>query len=363
MKIAFDARWMTGNYRGMGKYGHALVEPVRDRSVALLPARTAEVDGFATTRGGGSFFPWWEQAWLPRLAQEAAATHLLCPYNTGPLRVPTSMKLILVVHDLIYLESWRDLPPSVSAYQTLGRLYRRWNVPAMLARADHVISVSEYTRNEIVRRFDIDPARITVIPNSISDLWFEPTAASDTPPDRPYLLAVAGEAPSKNLPRLIEAFARLRHRGHDALELRIVGVSAAHHAHFMALAESKGAADAVRFEGFLSIEALRAMYCQATLFVMPSLYEGFGIPLLEAMASGAPVVCSRSTSLPEVAGEAGWFFDPRDVDAIATTLALALCDDAERQRRVHLGSERVIQYSNRNVRPQMADFWNRLSDV
>lgn len=358
MTLAVDARWMVGSYRGMGKYARSLLDPVKESAVAMLPLGAAPSD-MREIRSGKGFFPYWEQAVLPRLCVEHNVTQLLCPYNTAPLQLPPHCRLILVVHDLIYLESWKALPPSISAYQTLGRVYRRAVVPKVIREASRLITVSNYTRSQIIDRFGQNPDDVLVIPNSIGDDWFSkaPIPRSER---RPYVLTVAGEAPSKNLPRLIAAFATfLKNAPPDCSELtlRIVGIKQAHHHVFRRLAAKAGVGGRVLFEGFLSNEALQALYKEARLFVMASLYEGFGIPLLEAMASGTPVACSNTTSLPEVAGPAGWQFDPRDVEDMARVLTTACCSSDEFDERARQGLQRADRYRFANISPLIGNFW------
>jgi len=358
--VAVDACWMVGNYRGMGQYAHALLKPIRARVTALLPRGAAAADDYRCVRQGHSFFPYWDQVELPRLCRQRQVQQLICPYNTAPLRVPAGTRLTLVVYDLIYLESWRRLPPSVSLYQTLGRLYRRWVVPRVIRRADRLITVSEYTRAQISARFAIAPEKIRVIPGSLADHWY--VAAPLAPQARgAYLLTVTGEAPSKNLPALILAFAALRAGappGAALPTLRVVGIKAPFRPHFEQLAERAGVGAAVQFEAFLDEEPLQALYRNAALFVMPSLYEGFGIPLLEAMASGTPVACSNTTSLPEVVGDAGCLFDPRDVGQMAAVLAQAWFDPAARAKNALLGLERAARYRASVVERQIGAFWD-----
>lgn len=359
MTLAVDARWMVGHYRGMGRYAHALIEPVADRIQALLP-RGYPSPSYASVHAGAAFFPYWEQIVLPRLCEEHGVTQLLCPYNTAPLRLPSTTQLTLVVHDLIYLQPWTRLPPSVSLYQTLGRLYRRWIVPRVAAHAARLLTVSEYTKKQISRDFSIPEKDIEVIPNSVEEAWFveEPLPWGQR---APYLLAVAGEAPSKNLHALIQAFSVFRQAaGNVAAEsrLRIVGVKPLHHPHFQRAADAAGVGYCTCFEPFIDEAALRRLYREAWLFVMPSLYEGFGIPLLEAMASGTPVVCSNTTSFPEVIGDAGWLFDPRDVEDMAAKLHSAWTDQRGKLEHAARGLARAQRYRRAAVAQDIAAFWS-----
>lgn len=358
MTLAVDARWMVGQYRGMGHYAHALLEPVAAEVLALLPEAYPEAR-YRAVRAGAGVFPYWEQVVLPKLCGEHAVSRLLCPYNTAPLRLPSLVELTLVVHDLIYLEPWSRLPPSVSAYQTLGRIYRRLVVPRAVRGAARLVTVSEFTRNQLVEKFSIPGQCVHVIPNSLDDAWYveSPLAVELR---KPYVLAVAGEAPSKNLAALIRAFSLSRRMAGKLAKdctLRVVGVKPGYRRHFRRVAEVAGVAACVVFEPFLDVEALRKLYREATLFVMPSLYEGFGIPLLEAMASGTPVVCSNTTSLPEVIGDAGWLFDPRDIEDMAARLHSAWTDQQGKVEHAARGLVRAQRYRRSVVAQDVAAFW------
>ena len=361
MTLAVDARWMVGQYRGMGRYAHALIEPIASEIQALLPSGYPP-SVYPTVQAGLSFFPYWEQVVLPRLCAEHGVTQLLCPYNTAPLHLPSSTQMTLVIHDLIYLEPWSRLPPSVSAHQTLGRIYRRWLVPRVVGRAARLVTVSEYTRDQLSQRFSIPRQNIHVIPNSLDEGWYVDAPLPWTQ-RQPYMLAVAGEAPSKNLASLIRAFAAFRRAAGKAVadsRLRIVGIKPAHQPHFQRIADDAGVGSWTVFESFIDEPTLQRLYREAWLFVMPSLYEGFGIPLLEAMASGTPVVCSNTTSLPEVVGDAAWLFNPRDVDDMATQLHSAWVDQRGRGELAKRGLARAMRYSRTAVAETIAAFWKMM---
>lgn len=362
--IGIDARWMTGRFRGMGRYSYSLIEPVQNMSIGFLP-RGRPAENFPVICGGHGFYPYWEQFVLPSLCREAGIQILICPYNTGPIVVPKSIKRVLVVHDLIYLESGKEIPWSESPYQTLGRIYRRVVVPRVVRGADHVITVSRYSQSVIAERFCLPLSEITVIPNSISDEWL--VAQEDETGDgggAPYILSVTGDSPSKNVARLIRAFACfIRDPGNGASEvkLRLVGLSPRRVGRFRALASELGIASSVVFEHYVTDDQLRNLYRGAELFVLPSLQEGFGIPLLEAMACGVPIACSRTTSLPEVAASAARYFNPLDVDDMARTISLIWNDQGLRNRLTEAGRAQVGRYLRSQVRTMISDFWKKLN--
>ncbi|WP_448167542.1 glycosyltransferase family 4 protein [Burkholderia ambifaria] len=358
MKLGVDITWMVGNYRGMGRFARQLVEPVGASVLGLAPSGV-HADEWPCVSQGHGFFPWWEQVELPRLCREQRLDYLLCPYNTGPLRSTGNTRVVAVIHDLIYMEPWHVLPPARSVYQTVGRVYRRHVVPRLVRRADVVLTVSRFTQRELVKKFELREGDVRVVPCTISDDWFEPPVSRTA--RQPYLFTVAGEVPSKNVGRLLQAFAIARPALGDDARLRIAGIKAEHHAHFLGLADSLGLTNAVELLGYVSREELREQYRHARAFVFASLFEGFGIPLLEAMASGTPVACSNTTSMPEIAGDCALQFDPRSVEDMAEQIRAIWDDSARFEVALGDGVNRARTYSESAVRPSIQDFWAGLA--
>ncbi|MBU9221209.1 glycosyltransferase family 4 protein [Burkholderia multivorans] len=357
MKLGVDITWMVGNYRGMGRFARQLVAPVSASVVGLAP-NGVSTEEWPCVSGGRGFFPWWEQVELPRLCREQKLDYLLCPYNTGPLRSIGNTRLIAVVHDLIYMKPWSVLPPARSLYQTAGRIYRRHVVPRLARQADVVLTISRYTQRELVETLGLREADVQVIPCAISDEWFAPPLSRSE--REPYLFTVAGEVPSKNVDRLLQAFAMARPALGDDARLRIAGIKADHHAHFLGRANSLGLAGLVELLGYVSRGELREQYRRARAFVFASVFEGFGIPLLEAMASGTPVACSNTTSIPEIVGACGLQFDPYSVEHMAEQIRQVWCDETRFEVAFGDGMARARTFSESAVRPKVEDFWARL---
>lgn len=357
--IAIDARWLGPSCRGMGRHALHLIAPIISQVLGLAPS-TCPKPAFTTLNSGPSLYPLWEQLWLPFLCWKQNVSLLVCPYNTAPLHLPPHTQLILVVHDLIFMSPWREIPPSSRLGQELGRLYRKLILPRVIHNAHKVVTVSEYSKRLIIETFGLDPAIVTVIPNSIGDEWFE-----DQPlpykQRKSYILVVSGEAPSKNLPNLIKAFSLLREHPDLSVSfptLRVVGVKQESHARFKALARSLAVHNFIVFEPFVDQALLINMYRNSMLFVMPSLSEGFGIPLIEAMALGTPIVCSNTASLPEVAGNCCHFFDPYNVDSMVQALLKAILNPSECEKNIACGTARSLRFSSDKALEASTAFWN-----
>jgi glycosyltransferase involved in cell wall biosynthesis len=319
------------------------IEPVPEfeglpaRSVALgyKPWRMVVWTGHLA----GTWFPGAADRAMGRLVPGAALFHGMEHMLLPLCRVPT----VLTVHDLIF----ERLP---GHHKPLNRWYLHLTLPLFCRRATHIIAVSEHTRADLAALYRIPPTKITVIPEA-ADPRFRPPSdealdlarVSYGLPER-YLLCVGTIEPRKNLDRLLAAWEPLYLSG-EVPPLVIVGRRGWLYDHFFAALERSPARDGVIFPGWMLDDDLPAVYAAAELFLFPSIYEGFGLPVLEAMASGAPVVCSNATSLPEVAGDAVLFFDPYDVEAIRAALRTALSDAALRQDLRQRGFQRAMRFS------------------
>lgn len=242
---------------------------------------------------------------LPALARGCARllhTQYVVPPNVG---LPT----VVTVHDLSFEHHPEWMPPH-------DRIAFRALVPRAVRSACHILTVSEFTRDDIVGRYGVNPSRITVTPNGL-DPSFGPCGRR--PAGDPYLLFVGALQPRKGLPTALAALARLA----DAPPLVVVGPTR-HRGEVRSLVARLGLEGRVRFRGHVSAEELAALYRGAAAFVFPSLFEGFGLPVLEAMASGAPVVTTTAGALPEVTAGAAVLVPPGDPEALAAGIERAL---------------------------------------
>jgi glycosyltransferase involved in cell wall biosynthesis len=284
----------------------------------------------------------WEQAVAPVVTLRDHLDALFCPVNIVPLAciVPS----VVTVHDLAFLAHPEAFHPSKRRYLSL---MTRLSVH----RARRVIAVSAHTKGDLVRYFHVAPDKVTIIPNAM-DHRFRPAADPDTLaqfkraqhlPEQ-FILFVGTLEPRKNLRRLIDAFARIT-RADGEVALVIVGASGWMTSDLAPLVQASGLADRIVFAGYVADDELPRWYQAATIFCYPSLYEGFGLPVLEAMACGTPVVTSMTSSLPELASGAAALVDPTDVAALAAALSALLADAPRRAEMRRAGIERARGYS------------------
>ncbi|HEX3688972.1 MAG TPA: glycosyltransferase family 1 protein [Solirubrobacteraceae bacterium] len=270
----------------------------------------------------------WEQFTLPARAARLGAALVFSPANLAPLAWPRN---VLVMHDAAVLRE----PEAYS------RSYRAWHATAGLAsarRALGVITVSEFSRRELVELAGLDPARLTVIPGGV-DPRFTPSA--DAEPvrgrlglERPYVLTIATDDRRKNIEKLTPVAAALEAHG---IELVWAGDRRPQFA--------AAAAGGVRSLGYVDDADLPGLYAGARAFVLPSRYEGFGLPCLEAMACGTPVIAADRAALPETCGNAALLVDPDDGDALIRAVRVGATDEAARTALRAAGRRRAAQFS------------------
>ncbi len=255
-------------------------------------------------------------------------------YSPDFLLPPTFAKRKLVtVHDLSYVRVPECFPAPLLNY--LNRA-----VPRSVARADMILADAASTQRDLIDVYRVPPEKIRVLYSGVDPRFHPDVSASamarvrEWTHGKPYLLSVSTIQPRKNYVRLIEAFSKILNSKfqipNSDLQLVISGAKGWMFEEVFQAVERLNLRDRVLFPDFVSDDDLPALYAGATLFVYPSLYEGFGLPVAEAMACGAPVVSSNASSLPEVGGDAVLYFDPRDVDAMAETIRRALSDESLR---------------------------------
>ena len=360
MKIAIDARkWHD---YGIGTYVRNLVRHLArldhettyflfcERSDAAMLRDLAM--NFVPIVDESSAYGLVEHVSIPLKLKRLGADLLHSPHYVRPVLCPTAS--VVTVHDCIHLLFPQYLPNRWAYF------YARFMLGQAVRRSARVFTVSEASRADILRFYpDADPERIQVIPNAIDPAILEtPSPAEMARVNERYqlrgrfVLYAGNIKPHKNLERLITAFGLLKQRpGHEDVKLLIIGEDVARYGSLRRSMEAAGVRQDVRFFGFVPERTLAALYRLASVFAFPSLYEGFGLPPLEAMACGTPVVTSRISSLPEVVGDAAILVDPYSADEIADAIARVLGDAALADELRRKGRERAATFSwERSVR-------------
>lgn len=324
--------------------------PISDPALAALPSERLKISIVRARRG-------WLRAALPwRLWRDGVdLVHL--PSTILPPLLPCPA--IVTVHDLAWARFPETYDPADLRMQTRA-------VPRSLHRAAHIIAVSQSTARDLTETLAVPADRITAIPLGVS-----PSFSPEGPPLSPdaffgaerlaggYILhlATGGPHPRKNVAGLLEAYARLR-ADHPAPLLVVAGdVASQRGKALLAKAADLCLADRVIFPGQVTEAVLPALYRSATLLAYPSLYEGFGLPILEAMASGLPVITSDRSSMPEAAGDAAILIDPESVEDLAAALARVLTDEALRRDLARRGLTRAREFTwERTARETLAAY-------
>ena len=367
MKIAIDARkWRD---YGIGTYVRNLVRRLAhlDRETTYFlfcnPADQATLrdlaENFVPVVDSSRGYRVQEHVTIPHKVRKLGADLLHSPHYVLPLLC--RRRAIVTIHDCIHL-----LFPEYLPNQVVAPRYAKAMMASAIRRSDLVLTVSEASRRDILDFYPwASPDKVEVVPNAIDDAILEDPGEEEMERVREryqirgrFVLYVGNIKPHKNLERLIAAFGRLKERpGHEDVKLLIIGDEINKYAGLRRSVEAAGVRQDVRFFGFVPVRTLSALYRLASAFAFPSLYEGFGLPPLEAMACGTPVVTSRLSSLPEVVGDAALLVDPYSVEEIADGLERVLGDDVLRADLMARGRERVSQFSwDRSVRKVHAHY-------
>jgi len=315
-ELVVNGRFLSRRLTGVERYAGEILSRLDGRVHVARPGPAASgMAGHA-----------WEQLVLPsRLSSRSA---LWSPANTGPLGVSNQ---VLTLHDLSTLEHPEWFAPAFG-------LWYRLLLPRLAHRVRRIAVPSEYVRQKVLRRFRLPGKQVVTVPGGVDPARFHPIRQKDL--HERYILFVGSLEPRKNLPVLLEAWQAIALQ-HPDVSLVVAGVPGAV---FRPVALPHAVAR-LQWAGYVSEAELPGLYAGATAFVLPSLEEGFGLPVLEAMACGVPVIAADAGALPEVVGEAGILFDPASPAALAAALDFCL-DNPELCLNLQcLGIERARQFS------------------
>ncbi len=374
LRIAFDARRIRDF--GIGTYIRNLlsslgrIDPVNEYLVIArhddageLPASPSNFETVlyqGRERGIGGFVSY------GNFVRRIRADLYHIPLNSVPFMMPKPY--VVTVHDMssLLFEKGQDMRQEFRLYR-----FRRG-----LLRADKVICVSDATRRDVQNTLGIPENRVCLIYNAPDPVFTAPSRGLELDEsyrimeryqiNYPYILYAGNIRPQKNIPRLVEAFAVLkgelqRHPIYADLRLIIIGDEISKYASVRHAVIQSRVQQTVRFLGFVPINTLRIFYKAAAAFVFPSLYEGFGLPPLEAMACGVPVVTSNVSSLPEVVGDAAIVVNPENVFDIARGMREALLDEDLRRRSIERGFQQLKRFSWERTAEQVLDMYREVA--
>jgi glycosyltransferase involved in cell wall biosynthesis len=319
----------------------------------------------------GGFYPFWEQIALPRAAKKAGCQILHCTSNTAP--VVTSIPLVVTLHDIIYMEStYLKISRGTGTwYQKFGNMYRKLFVPQIIKKGNKIITVSNFEKNRIGQFFGMenDP-RLTAVYNGVSE-HFKPVSDQKELarvrkkydlPDR-YFFFLGNTDPKKNTKGTLLAFSDyLKQTGDDT---RLVMLDYDHNELEKLLEEigDPNLISKIKLTGYVVNTDLPAIYCQSEVFLYPSLRESFGIPMLEAMACGTPVITSNTSSMPEVAGDAALLIDPFNPQEITAAMIRITTDHSLKEELTTKGFVQAAKFSWRAMAQNVLKIYQEIGSL
>ena len=363
MKIGIDSRFAVHRRRGIGNYTLKLIQyiaKIDGKNDYILYTDREDIDhvlpqtkNFKIKELRPSNYLVWEQIMLPFQAARDAVQILHCTGNTAPLLIDRRIKVIATVHDVMYLKNYTDLPKSSSVYQGMGRMYRKAIVPRAARRISMLLTVSEYSKKDIMRHLpDLNETRIKAIYEAANEKYQRVDKATALRKinhqyhiDRNYILTLGALDPRKNTKLVIASYMELKCNNLINEKLVIVGIPNWKQTPYYRLVQDSNVREDIVFTDYVSEDDLVSLYNGATLFLYPSLYEGFGIPPLEAMSCGVPVITSGTTSIPEIVGDAALLIDPRNGEQLKGALMKLLNEEELRNRLAARGLEQARKFS------------------
>lgn len=294
-------------------------------------------------------YPLWEQVALPRAVKKIMPDLLHCTSNTAPLQCP--VPLILTLHDIIYLEKRHS--SSFTWYQEMGWFYRRMVVPRVLANCEKIITVSQFERKRILDVLHLPEEQLVAVYNGFnSHFHVQPKAPEITrkyiDADN-YLFFLGNTDPKKNTPRVLKAYSDYLKQSTQKLPLLIADLKGDVIDRILEEENITEVKSYIHAPGYIANADLAALYSGAFAFLYPSLRESFGIPMLEAMACGTPIIAGNTSAMPEIAGEGALLADPFDSNDITEKILQLEKDQALYQQQVEYGIQRSQLFSWRNT--------------
>ncbi len=378
MRIGIEAqRLLRPHKHGMDRVALELIKNLQvidkenDYFIFVKPDQDtpeiASTANFEIVEIPGGPYPWWEQYKLPRIAKAYNCDILHCTSNTAPYS--KNIPLITTLHDIIYMEGSliKLLTTRASLYQKLGNLYRRIIVRKVVKNSRRLITVSNFEKENITNFFNLKNKDIKAIHNGVNQTFTVKIEANHLkqvktkyklPED--YILHIANKDPRKNTKKVLIAFNEFLKTSPVKYKLLMLGCKD----HYLKILLNEIGAIAlykhIILTGYVSDEDLSVIYYLSQLFLFPSLREGFGIPIIEAMACGVPVITSNTSSMPEVAADAAHIIDPKSVEDICNGMLKITLDANYKKGLIQRGLIRSKQFSWNRMASEVLDIYKQL---
>ena len=309
---------------------------------------------------GGDFYPLWEQVTLLKAANEQNLDMLHCTSNTAPIRC--KIPLILTLHDIIFLEP-RD-KANKSLYQNMGWFYRRLVVPRILKKCKRIITVSNFEKNNIMSKLDLPQGKIAMIYNGYNE-WFKPLDDTEQIYKKyidtsGYFFFLGNTDPKKNTERTLVAYSKYLEKSEVKRRLLMADLDKSFLSSIIERNHIENILPQIVMPGYIVNKDLPYIYNNAFAFLYTSLRESFGIPLLEAMACGTPVITSNTSSMPEIGGPEAILINPEDPDEIAEKMLQLEKDEALYQRQKKIGPIRAKCFSWQQTAEHLLDLYESI---
>ncbi|WP_026261980.1 glycosyltransferase family 4 protein [Spirosoma panaciterrae] len=310
----------------------------------------------------GGPYPVWEQYALPKAINQYGIDLLHCTANTAPLNCP--VPLLVTLHDIIFLETQPLM--AGSWYQRFGNQYRRWNVPRIVRSCERIITVSNFERQRIIDHLHLDPSRVVAIWNAVSEQFrvIDDQEQIDTIRQKyklpkEFIFFLGNTDPKKNVRGVLKSLLLLKNQGQLSLPVVISNLPAPALNDILTEIGGQSLADDIILCGYIPNYILPFIYNAATIFLCPSLRESFGLPILEAMASGTPVLTSTTSSMPEVAGNAALLVDPTSIEEMADGINQLIQKPGLRTDLRQKGLQRATLFSWDATAGKLLDVYNQ----
>jgi glycosyltransferase involved in cell wall biosynthesis len=327
-----------------------------------------ETPNFKIVRLKGGFYPFWEQIALPKAAKKQGCQILHCTSNTAPLF--TSIPLVVTLHDIIYMESSypKIMKGTGTLYQKFGNAYRKLFVPRIIKKSSKIITVSNFEKNRIGQFFGMaNDNRLVAVYNGVSE-HFKPITQPDILqrvkekyhlPDR-FFFFLGNTDPKKNTKGTLKAFSDFLKKTGSDIQLVMLDYDRQELEAILNDIDDKNLINRIILTGYVVNTDLPAIYSQCEIFLYPSLRESFGIPMLEAMACGVPVITSNTSSMPEVAGDAAILIDPFNPAEITDAMMQILEDKELRSNLIKKGLIRAAAFSWKAMAQNVLEIYRQM---